>query len=78
MIPYIYLIVFVGFALIALAFNLKEYAIGAFGSMLLMAIGVYIIGYGLTSVTNFITQTFAIILIGVGAYVLIRGAFETF
>lgn len=76
MIPYIYLIIFLGLSLIGLAFWFKEYAISAMGSMLIIAIGIYIIINGVTSIDNFLTRTFGIVLIGVGAYILIRGGIE--
>jgi len=77
MIPYIYLITFAAIALLGISFYFKEYAVGAMASMLTIAIGVYIIRTGLVGVDDFITRIFAIILIGVGAYILIRGGLES-
>ena len=76
MIPLIYMIVFVAFVLIGFSFWFRDYAFGAIGSMLIMAIGIYTLVQGLAGVNDFLTTIYGCVLIGTGAYILIRGGIE--
>jgi len=78
MMPFIYLLIIVGWVLIILGFHYKEYLFGALGSIFLMALGVYIALNGLTGTNNLPTQTLAVMHVAVGAYVLIRGGYEQY
>ena len=57
-------------------FLLKDYLFGAVSGMLFMVLGVFVATQGLIGFNNFLTQSLAVVFIGVGAYVFIRGGVE--
>ena len=78
MIPMIYIPIILAWLLLIFGFNLKDYQLLAFSSFFLMALGAYIIFYGLEDISNIATLAFAFVQIGVGAYVIMRGAYEIY
>lgn len=78
MIPMIYMVILVGWILVMAGFFVKDYTFVAIAGFLLMTIGVFITINGLTNIDNIATQALALVHIGVGAYVLIRGGYEVY
>jgi len=72
--------IFVGsvlmYLLLVLAFILKNYPLGMLSSLGIMIIGIYIAIYNVEHINNLLTQAFALISIGLGAYVFINGSVE--
>ena len=64
------------YLLLVLAFVLKDYIIGMLASLGILVIGVYIAIYNVEHINNILTQTFALISIGLGSYVFINGSVE--
>ena len=54
----------------------EEYALGMIASMAIIIIGIYVYMYGIIGITNWITDTFALINIVMGAYIFLRGTTE--
>ena len=80
MIPYIYLAILVAWAILIFGFVYKDYAITSISSMFLMVLGVYMLSYGIEGISrsHLAVLAFGFTHIGVGAYVLIRGAYELY
>ena len=76
MLDMIYVLMMMVFVLIFLGFYFKEYPLTFLGSMFSMILGIYIATNGLTGINNWITQTVAVIFVGVGMYILGRGSIE--
>lgn len=64
------------YILLVLAFYLKDYTIGMLSSLGILCIGIYIAIYNVEHINNLLTQAFALISIGIGAYVFINGSVE--
>ena len=64
------------YLLLVLSFILKDYTIGMLSSMGIMVIGIYISIYNVEHINNILTQAFALISIGIGAFVFINGSKE--
>ena len=64
------------YLLLVLAFILKNYPLGMLSSLGIIIIGVYIAIYNVEHINNILTQTFALISIGLGSYVFINGSIE--
>ena len=77
-IPTDYLLIIIAFGILAFGMFIKEYAIAAIGSFFVMLLGIYIIIYNLNGVNDWLTQGLGIIMIGIGAYVVIRGGYEAY
>jgi hypothetical protein len=77
-IPTIYVLIIIGWSVLLIGFIFKEYAIAAIASFLLMILGVYSMVNGLNGTNDWLTQGFSMIMIGVGAYVVIRGGYELY
>jgi len=54
----------------------QEYAMGMIASMAVIVLGIYVFIYGIMGINNWITDTFALINIAVGAYIFLRGTGE--
>lgn len=78
MIETIHLIIVLAWLTLFVGLMYKDYTITILGALFLMALSVYIYSYGLTNINNFLTETFALIHFGVGAYVSIRGSYEVY
>jgi len=78
MIPFIYLLIFIAWIALIAGFIQKDFSISAIAAMFLMVLGVYTAIYGLEGISNFATQALAIIHIGIGFYVMIRGSYELY
>jgi hypothetical protein len=76
MIDFIYVVVIVAYILLALGFGIKDYALTLLSSFIILISGIYLAIYGITDVDTFLTQSFGVINIGIGAYVLIAGSIE--
>lgn len=76
MFPFEFVILIAGLGFISMGFYFKDYALSAFGSMLIIIFGVYVSTVGLLGFSNFLVQSFGVVCIGVGAYVFIRGGVE--
>lgn len=64
------------YLLLVMAFILENYPLGMLASLGILCIGIYIAIYNIESINNLLTQGFAIISIGLGAYVFINGSVE--
>lgn len=64
------------YLLLVLSFITKNYPLGMLSSLGIMIIGIYIAIYNVEHINNLLTQTFALISIGLGAYVFINGSIE--
>jgi len=62
--------------LLVLSFILKDYPLGMLSSMGIMVIGIYISIYNVEHINDILTQAFALISIGLGAFVFINGSKE--
>lgn len=78
MMPFIYLLVLIAWAILIVGFFVKDFPTTAIASIFLMVLGVYIAINGLQGINNLGTQALAVIHIGLGFYVLVRGSFETY
>lgn len=76
MIDFIYVVVIAAYLLMALAFGIKDYTLALLSSFIILISGIYLIIYGITDVNTFLTQSFGVINIGIGAFVLIAGSIE--
>lgn len=76
MIDFIYVVVVLVYFLLAFSFIIKEYIIGLIASMGIMITGIYMAIYGVGDTINFLTQSFGIINICLGAYVFINASRE--
>ena len=74
MIDFIFITILLVYALLIFAFIIKEYIISLIASIGILITGIYLIIYGVGDITNFLTTSFGIINIGLGAYVLIVGS----
>lgn len=75
-IDFIYVATIMLFALMALGLMVKDYSLGMLGAMGLMGLGVYMWINGVGDLLNFLTQSYAAIMIGLGSYIFIGGAVE--
>jgi len=73
---FIFVAAVLAYLLLVLSFVLKDYTIGMLSSLGIMCIGIYIAIYNVESINNVLTQAFALISIGLGAYVFINGSVE--
>lgn len=78
MIETIHLIIFLGWLITIIGLIYKDYTISMIGALFLITLSVYIYAYGLTNINNFLTEAFALIHFGVGAYVSLRGSYEVY
>ncbi len=62
--------------LLVLAFVLKDYILGMLASLGILVIGVFIAINNVEHINNILTQTFALISIGLGSYIFINGSIE--
>lgn len=76
MIDMIYLLIILGLGIIVIGFYHKDFPISALGAMFCIMLGIYIAQHGLADSSNWLTQSLAAIIIGVGFYVLGRGSVE--
>ena len=76
MIDMIYLLLILGLGIIVIGFYHKDFPISALGSMFIIMLGIYIAQYGLADSSDWLTQSLAAIIIGLGMYILGRGSFE--
>ena len=76
MIEFLTLFILADITLLILGFIFKEFVFGLISGMLMMAIGVFVGTNGLVGVNNFLSQSVGVILIGIGAYIFIRGTLE--
>jgi len=76
MIDFIVFVLAFLYAMLVLAFVIKEYAIGALASMGLTVAGIYIFMSGIGGVNNFLTDAIALITFAIGVYILIRATGE--
>ena len=76
MIDFIYVIIILVYLLLAFSFIIKEYILSLIASIGIMITGVYLAIYGVGDISNFLTQSFGIINICLGAYVFINGSVE--
>ncbi len=76
MIEFLTLFILADITLLILVFIFKEFVFGLISGMLMMAIGVFVGTNGLVGVNNFLSQSVGVILIGIGAYIFIRGTLE--
>jgi len=72
------IIILMTWGFLIFGFIKKDYTISAISGFMLMTIGVGIIIYGISEVPPFIIQTFGIIHIAMGFYILTRGGWETY
>jgi hypothetical protein len=72
----IYFVILAIYIVLILGFWFREYTLAALASLAMMGLGVYGILNGIGDYNNLFTLTFSIVSIGLGAYVLIRGAIE--
>jgi|26BtaG_2_1085354.scaffolds.fasta_scaffold10010_3 hypothetical protein len=80
MMPYIYLIVFIAWAILFVAYFIEsrndKYIFLMLGGIMLVVLGIHIIKDGLADVTNVTTEAFGIIHLGVAFYILLKSNFE--
>ncbi len=73
---YVYIIFFLFYVLLTLAFVFKDRNISSMVGMGMMVAGVFLWINGAQNVNNFYTQTFAVINIAIGGYISIRNGME--
>lgn len=73
---YVYVIFLLLYILLMIAFYFRDESIGILSGFGIMIAGIYLYVNGAEGVSNFYTQSFAVINLGVGMYVSIRGAIE--
>jgi len=61
---------------LVLAFILKNYPLGMLSGMGIFCIGIYIAIYNIEHINDLLTQSFAVISIWLGLYILIKGSKE--
>lgn len=76
MIEFEVMVILIAFILLIIAFIFREYVFAAISSMLMMATGIYIAFNGILGLNNFLSQAVAICLIGVGAFIFIKGGLD--
>lgn len=76
MMPLIYLLIIAAWIILIVGFYIEDYWIIAFGSMLLIVLGVYTLANGLEGIDNVATLALGAIHIGVGGYAFIKGMLE--
>lgn len=75
-VSFIFVAALIAYFSLVLSFILEDYTIGMLSAFGIMVIGIYIAIYNVESINNVLTQAFAIISMGLGAYVLINGSIE--
>jgi len=75
-VSFIFVAAIIAYFSLVLSFILEDYPIAMLSSFGIMIIGIYIAIYNVESINNVLTQAFAIISMGLGAYVLINGSVE--
>ena len=78
MIPYIYVVIFIAWAIVSLGFALKDYTFLMIGAILVMVTGVNIAINGLAGTNDLPTQALASIHIGLAAYIMIKSSMEAY
>ena len=76
MISFIFVASILMYLFLVLAFILENYPLGMLSSLGIICIGVYIAIYNVEHINNLLTQTFALISIGIGSYIFIDGSVE--
>lgn len=74
----IYFIVLISWVLLIIGININDYPMVAFSGILMLVIGVFIMINGLDVFNNTLTIAFAAVNIGMGGYVMMRGAYEIY
>ncbi len=76
MIDFIYILLALLYFMLVLAFIVHQSHVGIIVSMGIMVAGVYIAVNGMGGVNNFLVQAFAVINIGLGAYIMLVTGLE--
>lgn len=74
----LYFVIIAIYSLLVLGFWLREYTLAALAAIGLLILGTYGIINGIGSYNNFMVYAFSVVNIGLGTYILIRGAYEIF
>ena len=77
-VAFIFVAAMIAYLSLVLSFILEDYPIAMLSAFGIMVIGIYIAIYNVESINNVLTQAFAVISMGLGAYVLINGSVEEF
>ncbi len=75
-VSFIFVAAILAYLLLVMAFILKDYIIGLISGMAILLVGIYVAIYNIESINNLLTQSFAIISIGLGSYVFINSSKE--
>jgi len=76
MLDMIHVLMLLVFVLIILGLYFKDYVLSFLGGMFSCIIGIYIATNGITNIVNWMTESIALIYVGVGFYVLGKGSIE--
>lgn len=74
--PFIYIGIIASILLLIVGFWLANYIIALLASMSIIIVGVFMAINGIGTINNLLTQGFAAILLGLGAYVFINGSLQ--
>lgn len=75
-VSFIFVAAIIAYFLLVISFVLQDYTIGMLSALGIICIGVYIAIYNVETINNLLTQTFALISMGIGSYVFINGSVE--
>lgn len=70
-------ILVIAFLLLIIGINKQDWNFGFFSGFLFCIIGIYILANGLPSFNNFVSNSLAIIIVGLGAYLLFRASVDS-
>ena len=74
-----YILIFTALGIISVGFYLRDFPITMFGGFFTLMMGIYVTLNGIGSInTHLVRMGLGFILIGIGAYVSIRGGYEQF
>ena len=73
---FIYFIILFAWIWLIIGFYFKDAIPALLSSMLIIAIGVYLIANGILVTKDWITEAFGIIHIGIGGYIFVKGTYE--
>lgn len=76
MIDFIFIVISFGMVMLLISLSSREYILTLFSGLIILVSGVYMGVNGVGSLTSFFTQSFAAILIGVGAYIIINASIQ--
>lgn len=77
MIPFVLLAISLGFIILATAIITENITLSYLSSLIISVTGIYLLTNGLLAIDNWMIKSLAVIMLGVGVYVMIMASYET-